>query len=170
MRIDSVVSTQEIITKTGVKLNKTIFLSGGQMYTTFSKVTPGEEREEESRKESEFNGVKETTIKFVPKGGGFGSRGSFSGSRPISDPNTMLMAYAKDIAIAGLNAGAYKTIQDTMKAFDAAVDVIVQKYRSLQSDGTAAVESAKEAVARSSSMPSDNDYKGDDEDLEEVPF
>lgn len=175
MKIDNVVSSQEITTKSGLKLTKTTFLSGGQAYTTFSKVVAGEEREEESRRESNYNGNKEITIKFKPKGGGFYPQQGGGSSRRSEDYTTMLMAYAKDIAIAGLANGTYKSIQDTLKAFDTSVDVIIAKYKKLQQSGSEAVEQARNTVSASTSVETppaitDADDKGDDINLEELPF
>lgn len=172
MKIDRILNVQDIRTKDGTELKKTEFLSGGSVYFTFAKVSEGEDREEVSRKENEFRGNKEITIKFAPKGGfggGFGARG---GSK--SDPNTMLMAYAKDIAIAGLEAGIYKSIADTLKAFDVTTDVMVAKYNKIQSGesrGSKIEQPALVTDADYSGEPkSDASTEDEDMNLDELPF
>jgi hypothetical protein len=101
MKIEQILGSSPL-EMNGKTLTKTQFLSGGQVYFTFAKVKAGEDREEESRREfTKQDGTKEITIKFKSDGGSGGKFGK-------SDPNTMLIAYSKDIVVAFINAGKIK--------------------------------------------------------------
>lgn len=157
MKIDNIVSTEEITTKDGTKLSKTKFLSGGQLYSTFAKVAQGEDREEESRRESNYNGQSEITVKFKSKGG----FGGFGGGKRESDPNTMLLSYAKDIAVAGIASGMCKTLPDAIKTLEEACDAIQTKYNKMKGETPAPT------------VPSATSSSGtgtDDINLEDLPF
>lgn len=112
MKIDQVLQTTNITTKDNKQLKKTQFLSGGQVYYTFSDVKAGDEREEVGRKEFTKNdGTVETTISF--KSNTTGGRGGFGGAK--SDPDTMLIAYASQTVVAMINAGLLKDPEDIAK-------------------------------------------------------
>ena len=178
MKIDNIISSEEITTKTGTKLTKTTFLSDGKAYVTFAKISVGDEREVESTRENNFKGNTETVVKFAPREGQDQSRYSSKGYERKDDPTTMFMSYAKDIAIAGLQYGVYKTIKDTVAAFDVVADAMVAKYKSMHSKQDEAPTSGEaqskgissESIGLVKSAEVSDTAGEDDLNIEELPF
>lgn len=133
--IKSILESEQKTSKEGKPYTVTTFVgSDGEVYKNiFGKFSEGQEIEGEWQDHPTFG--RQFKVSQAPRAGGF------SGGKNHTDPNTMLIAYAKDVVVAFIAAGVVKD----SKAALVGLDAFTAKMFDLYNGKKAAKEAPKEA-------------------------
>lgn len=152
IKIKQILNTSNITTKDGKTLTKTQFLTeDNQVMETFAKVEAGQSYEGEVT-ENQYGKLFKKNKENKPFGGA------------KSDPDTMLIAYSKDITVAFINAGVIKEPKEAAKQIQNFSKVFFELYDKRKS-GEQVIEKKEEPKPEPVKEPIEEEIN-----VDEIPF